>query len=126
MAKRNDKNNGGVTATVSPEVETPLTEVRFDDSNAEVCYSAIAQIRGGAEEFVVDFSRGLTPGSKPQTAIFKSDAKIIMSPWAAKRLAIELSQSVQQYEEAFGPLEIDARKRVVAKDSPKKAKTPAK
>jgi hypothetical protein len=36
-----------------------------------------------------------------------------MSPWAAKRLHMALKQAIERYEEAYGPLEIDERKRRV-------------
>ncbi len=34
-----------------------------------------------------------------------------MSPWAAKRLAIQLTDTIKLYERTFGKLEIDASKR---------------
>jgi hypothetical protein len=76
-----------------------------------VHYSSTVHINGSPEEFSLDFSRGVRPGPRPNTAVLRVDSKIILSPWSAKRLAIELSQAVQRYEETFGPLEIDPRKR---------------
>ena len=108
MAKVKDPENS-VEAQVQ-ETER-RTELLVDDSNANVNYSTTVHINGSPEEFALDFSRGVRPGPRPNTAVLRVDSKVILSPWAAKRLAIELSQAVQRYEETFGTLEIDPRKR---------------
>jgi hypothetical protein len=38
--------------------------------------------------------------------------KIYMSAFAAKKLALTLSQAVQRYEQQFGPIELDPRRRI--------------
>ena len=46
-----------------------------------------------------------------------------MSPWAAKRLALNLLRVIQSYEENYGKLEIDPRKRTVGAGTGAPART---
>ena len=39
-------------------------------------------------------------------------ARVVMSVYAAKTLALRLSQTVQRYEQQFGTVELDIRKRL--------------
>lgn len=89
-------------------------QITIDDSGAPVTYSTLVRVGGSAEEVVLDFAGPLRPTGQ-STATMKVDQRIIMNPWAAKRLAIALSQAIQRYEETYGGLEIDERKRRVAK-----------
>ena len=87
------------------------TQLQIDDANASVSYSSTSRIWGSAEEIIVDFSQGVRPGRGANTAALKVDSRVILSPWAAKRLALALGQTVQRYEQTYGILEIDPRKR---------------
>ena len=44
--------------------------------------------------------------------MLKIDSRVVLTPWAAKRLAIALGQTVQRYEQAYGVIEIDPRRRL--------------
>ena len=94
-----------------PEGQQQRTQLHVDDSNAHTFYSSTSRISGSAEEIIIDFSQGMRPGNRPNTAVLKIDGRAILSPWAAKRLALALNQTVQRYEQAYGALEIDPRRR---------------
>ena len=96
----------------SPDPQQNQTQLRLDDSTASVSYSSMASIRGMAEEIIVDFSQGVRPSSQQNVAVLKIDTRVIMSPWAAKRLAIALGQTIARYEATYGPIETDPRKRL--------------
>ena len=97
--------------------DQPQVNLRVDDSNADIHYSSTSVISATAEEVAVDFARGLKPGSRGDAPVLTVEAKVIMSPWAAKRLAIDLADTIKRYELTYGKLEIDARKRRVAADA---------
>lgn len=99
------------TTVTAPEPQQPQTQLRIDESKAAVTYSSTSRLSGTAEEITIDFSQGIKPGPQPNTAVLQIDSKVILSPWAAKRLALALNQTIQRYEEAYGALEIDPRKR---------------
>ena len=85
-------------------------QLRIDESSTLTHYASLAKINGTAEEFSIDFSQGIRP-TGANTATMKIDSRAILSPRAAKRLAISLGQAVQRYEQAYGAIEIDPQKR---------------
>lgn len=103
-------------ASVGETVTTPegQNQVRLgiDESSVETYYSSITRISGTAEEILVDFSQGIRPTGQ-NAAVLKVDARVTLSPWAAKRLALALGQTIQRYEQSYGVLEVDPRKRQV-------------
>jgi hypothetical protein len=117
MAKEQDKKEAAETAAAPAETVTapegqPQQQLRIDETTVATYFSSTSRIWGTAEEIIVDFSQGVRPTGQKNVAMLKIDARVVMSPWAAKRLAIALGQTVQRYEQAYGILEIDPRKRV--------------
>lgn len=98
--------------TVAPD-DAGQTQMRIDESSMTHYYSSTARIHATAEEIMVDFSQGLRPSGQPGVAAMKIDTRVLMSPWAAKRLALSLGQTIQRYEQTYGPIEIDPRKRQI-------------
>lgn len=92
--------------------EQQQVNVQIDDGQAPVTYATIVRVSGSAEEFTLDFSGPLRP-TGPKSARLKVDQRIVMNPWAAKRLCIALTQAVTRYEKGYGQLEIDPRKRLI-------------
>jgi hypothetical protein len=129
MAK--DKTDTAITgdATAQETVTHPdanQAQLRIDDNAAATYYSSTAQIFGSAEEIVIGFSQGIRPTGQANVAMLKIDARVVMSPYAAKRLALALGQTIQRYEQAFGVIEIDPRKRLRQQpDAPAPATTRA-
>jgi hypothetical protein len=108
MAKKEDQNQP--TETVTAPEQQPQTQLRIDDAQATTHYSSTSRIWGSAEEIIIDFSQGIRPAG-PNAAVLKIDSRIILSPFAAKRLALALGQTVQRFEQTYGVIEIDPRKR---------------
>jgi hypothetical protein len=100
------------TISAAPDQQQQQMQLQVDDANTPVTYSTTVRVWGSAEEINLDFAGPLRP-SGPNAAKLKVDQRLVLNPWAAKRLAIALSQAVQRYEQAYGPLELDARKRLV-------------
>ena len=99
--------------TAAPQDPAAQSQVRIDEAAMVTHYSATARLHATAEEIIVDFSQGIRPTNQTNVAVMKIDSRIIMSPWAAKRLALSLGQTIQRYEQTYGPIEIDPRKRQV-------------
>lgn len=87
-------------------------QITVDDSDAPLIYSSLVRIGGSAEEIILDFA-GPLRATGPRTATMKIEQRVVMSPWAAKRLALSLMQAIHRYEQTYGELEIDERKRRV-------------
>lgn len=100
--------------TVSAEQgQQQQTQLQVDESQLTTYYSSTARVWGSAEEILVDLAQGIRQSqSQPNVQVLRPDARVIMSPAAAKRLAIALSQAVQRYEANYGTIETDPRKRL--------------
>lgn len=86
-------------------------QISIDDSSTPVTYSTNVRVSNTAEEMFLDFAGGIRQTSAT-TAVLKIDERIVMSPWAAKRLALALNDTIARYEQVYGELELDARKRM--------------
>jgi hypothetical protein len=111
MAQATEKQQAEQETIAGPADQTAGTQLRIDDSDANVCYSSISRVAGTAEEILIDFAHGVRPTGDPGVAVLKVDSRVILSPWAAKRLALALGQAIHRYEQTYGELEIDHRKR---------------
>ena len=87
-------------------------QVTVEDAEAPSLYSSQARVWGSPEDIVLDFFGRLRPTS-PKSAMVKVEQRVVLNPFAAKRLAMLLSQTVQQYEKAYGHIELDEVKRRV-------------
>ncbi len=106
-------------APVPPKVSNGPEESRpqlaVDDSKAHTTYSSNCVINATPEEFVVGFVREMQSGpGSDNTAVLTVESKVIMSPWAAKRLVMALARTLRSFEETYGELEVDPAKRTLA------------
>jgi hypothetical protein len=112
LAKDNDSETIETIASASADQQPQQLQLQIDDAATPVTYSTTVRVWGSAEEINLDFAGPLRP-SGPNTAKLKIDQRLILNPWAAKRLALALGQAVQRYEQSYGNLELDARKRLL-------------
>ena len=77
----------------------------WDDSNMKSSYANVCNVASTREEVVLLFGTNQAwKGVEAEVRVQLSD-RIIMSPFAAKRLAQLLGNVVQQYEARFGSLD---------------------
>lgn len=100
------------TISAASDQQQQQLQLQIDDSATPTTYSTTVRVWGSAEEINLDFAGPLRP-TGPNAAKLKIDQRLVLNPWAAKRLAMALSQAVQRYEQTYGTLELDARKRMV-------------
>lgn len=115
MAKRKNESqaqpNPESEAVAAPGATEPTgPRLEIDDTHAVSYYAPTARVWGTSEEIVADFAQRLTPSGE-NTTTMKIDARVIMSPWAAKRLVMAMHQAVQRYEKAYGTIQLDPRQR---------------
>jgi hypothetical protein len=95
-------------ATSEMPVDSPPRRpgVVWDDSKMETTYANVCNVTSTREEVVVVFgtNQGWKGAGAPVT-VELSD-RMILSPFAAKRLSRLLNGVVDQYEERFGTLAI--------------------
>lgn len=69
------------------------------------------RIRDTTEEFIVDFGLNDEAPASPSRPI-KIEARVVMSPYTAKRMLTALELAVGNHERTFGKIETDPLKRV--------------
>ena len=84
--------------------------VQVDDQDVPTTYASIVRVSGSAEEFTLDFAGPLKQTGQNQ-ATLRVVERVYLNIWAAKRLSMMLSQAIERYEQAYGAIEIDERKR---------------
>jgi hypothetical protein len=84
------------------------TAIKWDDSDMVSSYANVGTATANREEFFLLFgTHQHWRGTREETAEVevKLANRMVMSPFAAKRLAVILTQSIKAYEEQFGTIE---------------------
>ncbi len=100
-------------AEAAGEQQQQAQRVQVDDSNATCAYANFCRVTGTPEEFIIDFGLNSQPFGVPTEPVHITQ-RIVTNYYTAKRMLHALHLSVQRHEQAFGPLETDVQKRVVA------------
>ena len=101
-----EENEKKVESTGAPTQTVGQTKILWDDANMRSVYANVANVAGGREEIVLLFgvNQAWHAGQK-EVKVQLSD-RIVMSPFAAKRLAILLNNVLNDYENKFGKLDL--------------------
>lgn len=117
-----EKNTGESIETISAATDQQQTmqrlQLQINDADAPMHYSTTVRVWSTAEEFNLDFAGPIRPTGQSGTVQLKVDNRMILNPFAAKRLAIALGQAVAQYEKRYGTLELDERRRRIGGEAP--------
>lgn len=84
-------------------------KISWDDTEIQSTYANVGTATANREEFFLLFgTHQHWRGSRAETEEIdvKLAHRIVMSPFAAKRLAVILTQSLKAYEEQFGKIEV--------------------
>jgi hypothetical protein len=83
-----------------------VPEVTWDDSSMKTSYANVCNVASTREEVTLLFGTNQTWHTEQKEFKVRLSDRIILSPYAAKRLAILLANVVGQYEKRFGDLGI--------------------
>jgi hypothetical protein len=93
--------------------------LRVHGRDVKTSYANICLLFSTREEVFLEFGLALpSAGENQQEANMLVSDRVIMSPVAAKRLAIALSQALQQYENAFGVIPIEPAQAQPSRQAP--------
>jgi hypothetical protein len=109
MAKKPEADDATVVESVAvpPQQEMP-TRVVWDDSAMQSSFANVINVINTREEFTLLFGTNQTwnvAGSKE--LIVKLSNRIVLTPYAAKRLVTLLNQHVTDYESRFGNMRLE-------------------
>jgi hypothetical protein len=80
--------------------------------SAHATHSNMCRVTGTPEEVVMDFALNVNAFGQVLNESVTIDHRIVMGYEAAKRTALVLLETVRRYEERFGEIELDPRKRL--------------
>jgi len=97
MAKKETTDDNAATART----------VKWDDSNMQAAYANVANVSCTREEVTLLFGTHQTwhAGQKDLSVLLSN--RIMLSPFAAKRMLLLLEATIKKYESAFGEIVID-------------------
>ena len=82
--------------------------LKWDDSAMTTSYANVVNLSMTREEVGLFFGTNLTTGMAPTDEVrIRLTDRIIMTPYAAKRLCLLLSANLRAYEERYGPLDVE-------------------
>ena len=90
----------------------PQRQVRVEASQVKAVYANFSRVTGTTEEVILDFGLNTQAQGIPTTPI-QLDSRVVLNFFTAKRLLAALQLTIQRHEKAFGPIEIDVRKRIL-------------
>ena len=85
-------------------------KIRWDDSNMRSVYANVCNVAGTREEIVVMFGMNQAWRADQKELTVQLADRIVLSPYAAKRLASLLNNVIKDYESRWGTLDIEARR----------------
>lgn len=84
------------------EQATTGPTVRFDDTGITNVYANVCSVSSSREEVVLVFGMNHAWERAAAEVRVKLNSRVILSPFAAKRLALLLDSVMKQYEARFG------------------------
>jgi len=97
-------------AAGGPTQTTGQTKIVWDDSNMRSVYANVSNVAGGREEIVLLFGMNQSWHAAQKEVKVQLTDRVVLSPFAAKRLSILLSNVLADYEKKFGKLEIGVQR----------------
>lgn len=94
-----------------PQTGEPRAQLRIDAHEPEAHYCNLTRVTAGPEEVIVDLGMTVPTPTNPQELKGRFTERVVLNYYNAKRLALALSTTVARYENRFGAIELDPRKR---------------
>ena len=82
--------------------------VRWDDANMRSLYSNVCNVTGTREEIVLLFGVNQNWNAAAKELVVQLLDRIVLNPYAAKRLHLLLGRVLKEYESRYGALPIEA------------------
>ncbi len=101
-----EEKGGKEEKTGAPTQTIGQTKILWDDANMRSVYANVANVAGGREEIVLLFGLNQAWHAGQKEVKVQLSDRIVMSPFAAKRLAMLLNNVLSDYESKYGKLEI--------------------
>jgi hypothetical protein len=84
------------------------TKIKWDDSQMKSAYANVCNVTSTREEVVMLFGINQAWNRGQKEVTIQLTDRVIISPYAAKRLTMLLNGVVKEYEKRFGELNVEA------------------
>jgi hypothetical protein len=105
MAKENNTNE-----EAAEKKDAGAIRIRWEDSNLKTSYANVCNVSSTREEVTVLFGTNQTWQTGQNELVVHLTDRIILNPFAAKRLSSLLNRIVTDYEARFGALDLEGGK----------------
>jgi len=107
-----DKSKRETTAVPGATQTIGQTKIVWDDTNMRSSYANVCNVTGTREEIVLLFGMNQAWHAGQKEVKVQLTDRVVLSPFAAKRLSILLNNTVKDYESRHGTLDVEARRPV--------------
>lgn len=94
-------------ASEGAETTVEGTKIKWDDSGMKSAYANVCNVSSTREEVVMLFGVNQAWNRGQKEVTIQLTDRIIISPFAAKRLSMLLGSVVKEYESRFGTLNVE-------------------
>ncbi len=101
-----DEKSGKGAAAAAPG----QPKIVWDDSNMRSSYANVSNVAGTREEIVLLFGMNQAWHAGQEEVKVQLSDRIVLSPFAAKRLALLLDNVIKDYERRYGAMDIGVRR----------------
>jgi hypothetical protein len=91
---------------IAQATETGAPKIKWDDSAMRTSYANVCNVLGTREEIMLLFGANQAwHGGQKEVTVLLSD-RVVLNPYAAKRLHLMLAQGLKEYESRYGELKL--------------------
>ncbi len=91
-----------------PKANVEGTKIKWDDSAMKSSYANVCNVTSTREEVVMLFGMNQAWNRGQKEVTIQLTDRIVVSPYAAKRLSLLLTGIITEYESRYGSLNIEA------------------
>ena len=102
-----DKNKSKAAAEGAPAADANQVRVNWNTATMRTSYANVANVSSTREEFTLLFGTNQTVQAANRELTVELTDRIILNPFAAKRLMLVLQNVITAYESRFGALPLE-------------------
>lgn len=87
--------------------ESEQTKINWDGSNMRSTYANVCNVSSTREEVTLLFGTNQNWHAGQKDLTVELSDRMTLNPYAAKRLAVLLTNTMNEYEKLFGPLDLN-------------------